>query len=418
MYYWYKLFSYLFYPLAPLYLILRKIRKKEHPDRYKEKLALIKQQRGQGFLIWFHAASVGEALSILPLIENLEQEEKIKKILITTITLSSSEVLEKRIGGNKKIVHQFFPLDIPKFVNKFLNHWTPNLCILVDSEIWPNLILSIKKKNIPLLLVNGRITKKTFSKWKLVSLFAKKIFGKFDLCIVANNETEKRLKILGVGNIKNYGNLKFASTKIKYNINLSSDLLNKIKDRKIWSAASTHPSEEMFCAKTHLKLKKKYENLLTIIIPRHLDRIKMINKELSSLNLKIDLYSKLDQVDKTTDILLVDAYGENFKFFNLSKSVFLGGSLIKHGGQNPIEPSRFGCKIFHGPNIDNFTEIYNYLESLGISRPIVDHEELVKSLTKEFELDKTSNQIVEKIENYGQNVLNNVIKDLKKYIST
>ena len=418
MYYWYKLFSYLFYPLAPLYLILRKIRKKEHPDRYKEKLALIKQQRGQGFLIWFHAASVGEALSILPLIENLEQEEKIKKILITTITLSSSEVLEKRIGGNKKIVHQFFPLDIPKFVNKFLNHWTPNLCILVDSEIWPNLILAIKKKNIPLLLVNGRITKKTFSKWKLVSLFAKKIFGKFDLCIVANNETEKRLKILGVENIKNYGNLKFASTKIKYNINLSSDLLNKIKDRKIWSAASTHPSEEMFCAKTHLKLKKKYENLLTIIIPRHLDRIKMINKELSSLNLKIDLYSNLDQVDKTTDILLVDAYGENFKFFNLSKSVFLGGSLIKHGGQNPIEPSRFGCKIFHGPNIDNFTEIYNYLESLEISRPIVNHEELVKSLTKEFELDKTSNQIVEKIENYGQNVLNNVIKDLKKYIST
>ena len=418
MYYWYKLFSYLFYPLAPLYLILRKIRKKEHPDRYKEKLALIKQQRGQGFLIWFHAASVGEALSILPLIENLEQDEKIKNILITTITLSSSEVLEKRIGRNEKIVHQFFPLDIPKFVNKFLNHWTPNLCILVDSEIWPNLILAIKKKNIPLLLVNGRITKKTFSKWKLVSLFAKKIFGKFDLCIVANNETEKRLKILGVENIKNYGNLKFASTKTKYNINLSSDLLNKIKDRKIWSAASTHPSEEMFCAKTHLKLKKKYENLLTIIIPRHLNRIKMINKELSSLNLKIDLYSNLDQVDKTTDILLVDAYGENFKFFNLSKSVFLGGSLIKHGGQNPIEPSRFGCKIFHGPNIDNFTEIYNYLESLGISRPIVDHEELVKSLTKEFELDKTSNQIVEKIENYGQNVLNNVIKDLKKYIST
>ena len=418
MYYWYKLFTYLFYPLAPLYLILRKIRKKEHPDRYKEKLALIKQQRGQGFLIWFHAASVGEALSILPLIENLEQEEKIKKILITTITLSSSEVLEKRIGRNEKIVHQFFPLDIPKFVNKFLNHWTPNLCILVDSEIWPNLILATKKKNIPLLLVNGRITKKTFSKWKLVSLFAKKIFGKFDLCIVANNETEKRLKILGVENIKNYGNLKFASTKIKYNINLSPDLLNKIKDRKIWSAASTHPSEEMFCAKTHLKLKKKYENLLTIIIPRHLDRIKMINKELSSLNLKIDLYSNLDQVDKATDILLVDAYGENFKFFNLSKSVFLGGSLIKHGGQNPIEPSRFGCKIFHGPNIDNFTEIYNYLESLGISRPIVDHEELVKSLTKEFELDKTSNQIVEKIENYGQNVLNNVIKDLKKYIST
>ena len=423
MYCWYKLFSYLFYPLAPLYLILRKIRKKEHPDRYKEKLALIKQQRGQGFLIWFHAASVGEALSILPLIENLEQEEKIKKILITTITLSSSEVLEKRIGRNEKIVHQFFPLDIPKFVNKFLNHWTPNLCILVDSEIWPNLILSIKKKNIPLLLVNGRITKKTFSKWKLVSVFAKKIFGKFDLCIVANKETEKYLKILGAKNIKSHGNLKFANTKANKDTKLNSDYLSKIVNRKIWCAASTHPSEEIFCARTHLMLKKTYANVLTIIVPRHIERAKTIKSELSNLNLKIVLYSNFEQINNDTDILLIDGYGEVKKFYDISKCVFLGKSLIKSiakdSGQNPIEPSRLGCKIFHGPYISNFNEVYEYLKSLNITKEINNFEELSQSLVEEFRNGKEKNdQIIQKIENHGLNIFNSVLEEIKIYINT
>ena len=149
MYYWYKFLTYLFYPLTPIYLFIRKLRKKEHPIRYKEKLSEINLPRGEGFLLWCHAASVGEAMSILPLIENFEQEEKIKKILITTITLSSAQVLQKKFKQNTKIVHQFLPLDIPKFVNQFLGHWTPNLAIFIDSEIWPNLIFHIKKKIYP-----------------------------------------------------------------------------------------------------------------------------------------------------------------------------------------------------------------------------------------------------------------------------
>ena len=417
MYFWYKLLTYLFYPFTPFFLFFRKLKKKEHPIRYKEKLSQINTPRGEGFLIWFHVASVGEAMSILPLIENLEQEQKIKKILITTITLSSAEVLQKRLSENKKIVHQFLPFDIPIFVNKFLNHWSPNLSIFVESEIWPNLIFQIKKRNIPLLLVNGRITKKTFNRWNLLKNFSKKIFEKFDLCLVANTESENFLKILGVQNIKNYGNLKFTNTKINSKKSLDSILINKIEGRKIWCAASTHPTEEIFCAETHLKLKKIYNNILTIIIPRHVNRVRKIKDDLSNLNLKIVSYSSFNKMSIDTDILVIDTYGEASKFFNVSKCVFLGGSLIKHGGQNPIEPSRLGCKIFHGPNVNNFTEIYEYLKSLGVANKIHSPEELNQSLVEELKSNRADNdEIIEKIENYGQNILNNVIKELKKYI--
>ena len=172
MHFWYKFFTYLFYPFAPIYLFIRKLKKKEHPTRYKEKLSQINMSAEKGFLAWIHLASVGEAMSVLPLIENFERDEKINKILITTITLSSAHVLEKKFAQNTKIIHQFLPLDIPNIVNKFLNHWSPDLSIFIDSEIWPNLILEIKKRNIPLLLINGRITKKTFLRWKFLINFA------------------------------------------------------------------------------------------------------------------------------------------------------------------------------------------------------------------------------------------------------
>ena len=361
MYFWYKFFTYLFSPFAPTYLYFRKLRKKEDLIRYREKLSKINIARDNGFLIWFHVASVGEAMSILPLIENCIEEKKINKILLTSITLSSGKILEKRFDQNAKVIHQFLPLDIPILTKKFLEHWKPNLSIFIDSEIWPNLILQIGEKKIPLLLINARITEKSFKRWKLIINFARKIFGKFNLCIASNIESENFLKILGAKNIKNYGNLKFSKTKKNLDNKLDVSLLNKIKNRKIWCAASTHPTEEMLCAKSHLKIKKNYSNVLTIIIPRHIDRVEKISAELLNLNLKVAFYSKLDQMDENTDILIIDSYGESLKFYNISKYVFVGKSLSKtlimNSGQNPIEPARLGCKIFHGPNVANFVEI-------------------------------------------------------------
>ena len=421
MYFWYRFFTYLFYPFAPIYLYFRKIRKKEDSISYREKLSKIEISREEGFLIWFHVASVGEAMSILPLIESCMEEKKINQILLTSITLSSGKILKKRFNQNAKVVHQFLPLDISVWTSKFLEHWKPNLSIFIDSEIWPNLISQISEKKIPLLLINARITKKSFKRWKLIISFAKKIFEKFDLCIVSNKESENFLKILGAKNIKNYGNLKFSNIKNDLNKKLDSDFFNKIKNRKIWCAASTHPTEEILCARSHLKIKESYNNILTIIIPRHIDRIEKIRKELSNLNLKIVLYSKLDQIDINTDILLIDTYGEASIFYNISKYVFVGKSTIKSlimdSGQNPIEPARLGCKIFHGPNVSNFVEIYEYLKTLGATKQINNSDELSLSLIEEFEEDKVKkSNIKEEIDNYGQNILNNVIEELKKYI--
>ena len=421
MYFWYRFFTYLFYPFAPIYLYFRKIRKKEDSISYREKLSKIEISREEGFLIWFHVASVGEAMSILPLIESCMEEKKINKILLTSITLSSGKILKKRFNQNAKVIHQFLPLDISVWTSKFLEHWKPNLSIFIDSEIWPNLISQISEKKIPLLLINARITKKSFKRWKLIISFAKKIFEKFDLCIVSNKESENFLKILGAKNIKNYGNLKFSNIKNDLNKKLDSDFFNKIKNRKIWCAASTHPTEEILCARSHLKIKESYNNILTIIIPRHIDRIEKIRKELSNLNLKIVLYSKLDQIDINTDILLIDTYGEASIFYNISKYVFVGKSTIKSlimdSGQNPIEPARLGCKIFHGPNVSNFVEIYEYLRTLGVTKQVNNSNELSISLIEEFEENKgEKSNIKEEIHNYGQNILNNVIEELKKYI--
>jgi len=421
MKFFYKLITYLFYPFAHLYLILRLLKKKESLVRYKEKLSKIKAQRGDGFLVWFHVASVGEAMSILPLIENCINETKINKILLTSITLSSGTILEKKYKENKKVIHQFLPLDIPIFTNKFLNHWKPNLSIFIDSEIWPNLISQTANKKIPLLLINARITKKSFKRWNLLLPFAKTIFQKFDLCIASNKESEDFLKILGAKNIKNFGNLKFSQSKVNAERKLDLDLLNKIKKRKMWCAASTHATEENLCAETHMKIKKIYNDVLTIIIPRHVERAKKISEELLSLNLKVVLYSELSKVDNNTDILIVDSYGETLKFYNILKNVFVGKSLvkslIKDSGQNPIEPARLGCKIFHGPNVSNFIEIYKYLKTLEITKEIKNSEELSLSLVEEFKNNKAKNEeIALKIQNYGQSIFNNVIMELKKYI--
>jgi 3-deoxy-D-manno-octulosonic-acid transferase len=353
--------------------------------------------------------------------ESFIKDEKINKILITSITRSSGNIIEKKFNQNSKVVHQFLPFDVPMFVNKFLNKWKPNLAIFIDSEIWPNLILKTSDKKIPLLLVNARITKKSFNRWKIVINFAKKVFKKFDLCLVSNRESEDFLKFLGAKNIKNHGNLKFSNIKNNFNKSTDLTLFEKIKDRKVWCAASTHQNEEILCASAHQRIKKYYKNVLTIIIPRHINRINKIKNELISLDLNVVLSSQLDKVNASTDILLIDSYGEALKFYNISKYVFVGKSLLKSlimdGGQNPIEPARLGCQILHGPYVGNFLEIYSYLKKLGVSKEINSSDELGISLVENFKNNMQENSVIsEEIEKYGQNILNNTIKELKKYI--
>ncbi len=398
--------------LSPVIIILRLIKGKEDLKRLKEKFCLFSIYKKKGKLIWFHGASVGEIQSIIPLIEKIEKNKNIKKILITSNTLSSSKIIKK--FKFRKVIHQFFPIDTNYHSNKFIEYWKPSASFFIDSEIWPNMIINLKKKNIPIIILNGRITKKTFKRWKFFSKFSKFIFSKIDLCLSSSHISKFYLKELGVKNLKYFGNLKFSQSEndklYKFN-----DLKKIISKRKAWCASSTHYNEEKFCGLVHQKLKQKNWNILTIIIPRHIERANKIIRELKKLNLIIHTSESSKPINKNTDVYIVNSYGKTKSVYNICKNIFLGGSLINHGGQNPLEATRYGCRILHGPNINNFKEIYNYLSSLKLSYKITNKSQIVNILEKLFLEKNNSRKIQIKLNKIGYNILQKSYKEINKF---
>ncbi len=409
----YRLIINLIFLLSPLIVILRLIKKKEDIKRLKEKFCFFSQKKNHGNLIWFHGASVGEIKSIVPILEKLEYEKKIQKILVTSNTLSSSKVIDQY--KFKKTTHQFFPIDTNFLSKKFLNYWKPSIAFFIDSEIWPNMFNNLENKKIPIILLNGRITKKTFRNWNLIPSFSQKIFGKFKLCLSSSLESKKFLTKLGAKKVKFLGNLKFSQSE-KENFNLSKELKKFLSNKKIWCASSTHKNEELFCGKIHIELKKKYNNLLTIIIPRHVDRVKSIKSNLNDLNLKVHLHEGVGKIHKETDIYLVDSYGKTKAFYNHCKNVFLGGSLINHGGQNPLEAAQFGCNILHGPYIFNFTEIYEFLQKGEIAKKISNQKNALSTLNKLFKKRTSSKKIQKKLNSIGDKILKNSYYEISKLL--
>ena len=405
----YRILTFIILVFTPLILIYRLIIKKEDFFRFKEKFCFSTKNKKKGKIIWFHGASVGELQSIVPLIEIYEKDQKIKQILITSNTLSSSKIVSN--FKFKKVVHQFYPLDIKYFTKKFINYWSPSIVFFIDSEIWPNMILGLKEKQIPTILLNARITKKTFKKWMFLEKFAQKIFKNFDLCLASNNETKKYLKKLGSQKIKYIGNLKYTESNQKID-DLNKNIKKFIKTKKVWCASSTHNNEEELCGVIHKKLKKRYKNLLTIIIPRHVDRVETIKEDLGNLNLKIHLDEPNTKINKDTDIYLVNSYGKTKPFYINCKNIFLGGSIINHGGQNPLEAARYGAKILHGPNIDNFKDVYKLLKSLKISNLINSSKGLASSIN--FNTKKANGNKIKKI---GRIILKKTIKELDYLIN-
>jgi 3-deoxy-D-manno-octulosonic-acid transferase len=406
----YRIIINLIFIISPIIIIFRLIKKKEDLKRFKEKFCFFSKKRKNGKLIWFHGASVGELQSIVPLLEKLDKNKRIKEILITSNTLSSSKILEK--FKFKKVIHQFFPIDTNLHTEKFLDYWRPSSVFFIDSEIWPNMYLNLKKKDIPIILLNGRITKKSFLRWKFFSRFAKKIFESFNLCLSSDKKSKNFLVNLGAKNVKFIGNLKFSQSE-KDKLYIDNKLKKFLTSRKLWCASSTHETEEKFCGKVHMILKKKYKNLLTIIIPRHIDRVNFIIDELNKLNLKSHTLSSNEKLYNELDIFIVDTYGKTKTFYNLCNEVFLGGSLINHGGQNPLEAARYGCNILHGPSVSNFDEIYKFLKKIRISQKINNEKKMVFSLNKLFSKKQNSNKIQKKLSFIGQKILNNTYNEVK-----
>jgi len=395
--------------LSPLIILFRLLKKKEDFKRFKEKLGFFSKNRSRGKLIWFHGASVGEFQSIVPLLEKLEKSKKISQILITSNTLSSSKLISKI--KLKKISHQFFPIDNDLIIKKFINYWKPSIALFVDSEIWPNTLINLNKKKIPTVLINARITRKSYNKWIKLKNFSKSIFNKFDLCLSSNKETVVFLKKLGAKNIKYSGNLKYSQSENE-KIEIDSQTIKFISRKTAWCASSTHNSEEKFAGLIHNKLKKKYKNLLTVIIPRHIDRKEEIKEQLSNLGLKVHVHEPKTRINQDTDIYLVNSFGKTKSFYSLIKNVFLGGSLVEHGGQNPLEAVRYNCNILHGPNVSNFNEIYKFLYNQKISKKVINLNQTINILDKLFNSKKSQKNIKDKINKIGQKILKKNIDEI------
>ena len=403
-------------------ILLRILLKKEHKIKFKEKLFFNKIKRPDGFVFWFHVASLGEFNSILPIIDYYLKRNEEYKFLITTVTLSSYNEFRKKYGNNKRIFHQFLPYDLNFFKNYFLNSWKPNIVSFVDSEIWPNFIYNIKKRGMPIVLLNARITKKTLKRWLFLKEFSKNLFGLFTICIASSKESQDYLSLLQAKKIKYFGNIKFCSTS-------QSDLLiderqfQNIKDKKVWCAISTHDDEEIFCSTVQKILRQSNTNSMCIIIPRHVNRNKGIFLKLSKLGFKLQIINENDMIDKSAEIVLVNYYGAVNIFLKKIKNVFIGKSLVKKlikvGGQNPIEAAKMGCYIFHGPYVYNFSEIYRDLKNKEFSEEINYPEELANKLIKNFTNDKkvVDKHKLKELEIYSNAIFKNIINEYEILIN-
>ena len=417
----YKVITNILYPFLILYMYFRKLIKKEHSERFKEKIYpshfnINKTENSK--LCWFHAVSIGELNSILPIIEAINTKYNNFEFLITTTTLSSANLIDKRLKNLNNIKHRFFPVDVNFLVSKFLDSWKPNVIFFVDSEIWPNLTLQIKKREIPLALINARITAKSFKRWNFFPKTAKKIFSVIDLCLTANFETKRYLEQFEVKNIYHHGNIKLLSKIDEKEIETHNKEF--LRNNRFWFAASTHRGEEQLCINTHIKLKEKFRNIVTVIAPRHIERTREIKSLCDNLNLNTQILNDKDNIQNNMDIIIVNSFGVLNNFYKYAKSVFIGKSTLEKlkevGGQNPIDAAKLGCKIYHGPYVYNFKEIYEILEKKNISKKINNFGELSHNLINDLEVNEKRNNISEFIEDLSQKTFLETMKNIDKFL--
>ncbi|WP_419901848.1 3-deoxy-D-manno-octulosonic acid transferase [Kiloniella sp.] len=391
-------------PIIKYHLKKRRLRGKEHPERHPERLGYSSHPRPKGKLIWIHGASVGESLSILPLITELNRQKQDLRFLITTGTTTSAELMAKRLPDNA--IHQFVPIDVPAAVERFLSHWSPNLGLIVESELWPQLIFRTKKHKIPLLLINGRMSKKSTKSWQRAPFFIKDLLGSFKLVLAQSKQDAQHFQELGATKVLESGNLKFFAEKLSYDPTGFEELRSLTKNRPLWFASSTHKGEELYFAQIQERLKEKIPNLLCIIAPRHPNRSQDIVEELQSTNLVFSTRSKSENIPPEIDLYLADTLGELGLFYELASVVVMGGSFLRRGGQNLLEPARQDCAIICGPEMQNFEAICNEMVEAKavIKLEKVDQLEaqLIQLLTSANERDNLAKTASEYVNNKGK----------------
>ncbi len=372
------------YPLViKRYINKRKENGKEDVKRFNERVGRPTMKRPEGKLIWLHGASVGESVSMLPLIQRILDSYPDAHVMVTTGTVTSADVMQKRLP--ERAFHQFIPIDNPIFTTRFVKHWHPDVALWFESELWPAMLSSIKRKNIPLILINGRISNKSFKRWQQFDFICKELLSCFTLCLGQSEEDAYRLRVLGAANSICLGNLKYAGLPLPIDEVKREEFVSQTQNRRIWLASATHDDEEVRIAKIHKRLKEKFPNLLTVIAPRHPQRGEDIQKKINNLELKTALRSRNEKITPQTDVYIADTIGEMGIWYDVINIVFIGGSLIPHGGQNFMEPSRVRDAVIVGPHMHNFTDAMNRAKKADAIIQITDTEELQDMITQLFE---------------------------------
>jgi 3-deoxy-D-manno-octulosonic-acid transferase len=363
-------------PLTPALLKRRLKQGKEDPARIDERRGITRQLRPAGPLVWIHGASVGEVLAAAALIERLRSLNM--RILLTSGTVTSAAVVAKRFPPD--IIHQYVPYDSPRFVARFLDHWQPSLALFIESDLWPNLILAGAARRVPMVLINGRMSHRSFPRWRRMSGTIAALLERFDVCLVQSEIDAERFTVLGSRNVVVTGNLKLDVRAPPADEARLERLLFVTRGRPVVVAASTHPGEEEILLNAHRTLAVHFPSLLTVIVPRHPDRGEAIARMIAASGAQAARRSLEHLPTARTDIYVADTMGELGLFYRLAPIVFMGGSLVPHGGQNPIEAVKLDAAIVHGPHVFNFTEVFDALDSAGGARRADDGNTLVKHL--------------------------------------
>jgi 3-deoxy-D-manno-octulosonic-acid transferase len=376
----YRLATAAFAPFAPLFLNWREKQGLEDRARLSERLGVTQQSRLPGPLAWLHGASLGESLALLPLLERLAARGF--NILLSTGTVTSAAVIAPRLPP--RAVHQFIPLDVPRFMAQFLNHWRPDIVFIAESEIWPNLFLETHRRRIPILLVNAHMSARSFQRWRRVPKFSKALFEMMGFCIAQSRLDAERFAQIGAPHVQVGGNLKYDVSPPPAASQALADLKARIGGRPVWVAAATHAGEEEIIFDAHRKLLQRFSSALTIIVPRHPRRGKAIRDLAIAQSLRCQLRSEDSRERPLDSLYIADTVGETGLFYRLAEIAFLGKSLAGGGGQSPIEAAKLGCAILHGPDVGNFTEVYDRLDGMRGAATIVDADTLAATLIHLF----------------------------------
>ncbi len=370
-------------PLIRFYLQRRIAAGKEDEVRLGERFGVAEAPRPEGPLAWVHAASVGEAISALPLIERILESQPEVNVLMTTGTVSSGRLMGERLPSRAR--HQYVPLDCPDAVARFLDHWRPDLALWMESELWPNLVFDTNARAIPMVLVNGRMSRRSFVRWQRFPRLVAPMLAGFSLCLAQSDAEAERFRALGAGTVRALGNLKAAAPPLPFDQRSLAEMRALVSGRPIWLAASTHPGEATFVADAHQALEADHRGLLTIIVPRHPERAAAARGHFEAAGLSVASRSRGDVIHTDTQVYLADTLGELGLFYRLAEIVFIGGSLVPHGGQNPLEPARLGCVVIHGPHMFNFAGIVAGMAERAAAVSVRDGSELGAALRPLFD---------------------------------